>query len=57
MIRNTWMPSVLLECAFVSNPTEEKIASDPQWRERVAQGVTRGVINYVTKYGGKGSSG
>lgn len=57
VIRKTWMPSVLLECAFVSNPTEERIASDPAWRERVAQGVTRGVVNYVAKYGAKGSSG
>ena len=57
VIRKTWMPSILLECAFISNPTEEKIASDPQWRERVAQGVTRGVVNYAQKYGGKNSSG
>ncbi len=52
VIRKTTMPSVLLECAFVSNPTEENIALSTQWRERLAQGVTRGVINYVEKYGG-----
>ena len=57
VIRKTAMPSVLLECAFISNPTEEKIASDPAWRERVAQSVTRGVVNYVAKYGGRTSSG
>ena len=53
VIRKTTMPSVLLECAFVSNPTEENIALSTQWRERLAQGVTRGVINYVEKYGAK----
>ena len=57
VIRKTVMPSVLLECAFISNPTEEKISSDPAWRERVAQSVTRGVINYATKYGGRTSAG
>ena len=53
VIRKTTMPSVLLECAFVSNPTEENIALSTAWRERLAQGVTRGVINYVEKYGAK----
>ena len=57
VIRKTTMPSVLLECAFVSNPTEENIALSTQWRERVAQGVTRGVINYVEKYGAQGRRG
>lgn len=56
VIRKTTMPSVLLECAFVSNPTEENIALSSAWRERLAQGVTRGVINYVEKYG-SGSRG
>ena len=51
VIRKTTMPSVLLECAFVSNPTEENIALSPDWRDRVAQGITRGVINYREKYG------
>ena len=57
VIRKTQMPSVLLECAFVSNPTEENIALTGQWRERVAQGVTRGVINYVERYGSKKGRG
>ena len=57
VIRKTRMPSVLLECAFVSNPTEENIALSNDWRERVAQGVTRGVLNYVAKYGARGRRG
>ncbi len=57
VIRKTTMPSVLLECAFVSNATEENIALNTDWRERVAQGVTRGVINYVEKYGRRGGRG
>ena len=57
VIRKTTMPSVLLECAFVSNATEENIALTSAWRDRVAQGVTRGVINYVGKYGTKSRRG
>ena len=51
VIRKTTMPSVLLECAFVSNPTEENIALTTDWRERVARGIMRGVVNYREKYG------
>ncbi len=57
VIRKTTMPSVLLECAFISNPTEENLALTTAWRERVAQGVTRGVINYVEHYGATGRRG
>ena len=57
VIRKTTMPSVLLECAFISNPTEENIALSSDWREGVARGVTRGVINYVQHYGAAGRRG
>ncbi len=57
VIRNTSMPSVLLECAFVSNPTEESIAMTEAWRDRVAKGIGQGVVNYAAKYWGAGLSG
>ena len=50
VIRKTWMPSVLLEVAFVTNPREEGLLSSPEWSQRVAEGVTRGVINYSSVY-------
>ncbi|BCM92775.1 N-acetylmuramoyl-L-alanine amidase LytC [Abditibacteriota bacterium] len=54
VIRKTWMPSVLLEVAFVTNPREEGLLSSPDWCQRVVDGVTRGVSNYAKIYG-KGS--
>lgn len=57
VIRKTTMPAVLLECAFISNPTEENIALNSDWREGVARGVTRGVMNYVQRYGAAGRRG
>lgn len=56
VIRKTWMPSVLLEVAFVTNPREEGLLNSPQWSQRVADGVTRGVINYnaIYRQGGLG---
>jgi len=55
--RKTWMPSVLLEVAFVSNPREEDLLSSPAWCQRVADGVTRGVLNYTAIYKRGGMSG
>lgn len=48
--RKTLMPSVLTECAFISNPTEEALLLKPQWRDRVAQGMAQGIANYVKHY-------
>ena len=50
VIRNTSMPSILLECAFISNPTEEAAVNNDAWRERVAKGVAQGVVNYVVRF-------
>jgi len=50
VVRKTWMPSVLLEVAFLTNPREEGLLSSPEWSQKVAEGVTRGVINYSSIY-------
>jgi N-acetylmuramoyl-L-alanine amidase len=50
VIRNTRMPAVLTESAFISNPREEALLLQPQFRERVAQGMARGIINYAARY-------
>lgn len=50
VIRKTWMPSILLETAFVSNAGEEAKLMSWAWRNRVAQGVAQGVVNYVRIY-------
>jgi N-acetylmuramoyl-L-alanine amidase len=57
VIRKTRMPSILTESAFISNPREEVKLMDPNWRERVAQGMTRGILNYAAKYMRPGTSG
>jgi N-acetylmuramoyl-L-alanine amidase len=51
VIRNTWMPSILTETAFISNAREEALLVSPAWREKVARGMAQGVANYVERYG------
>jgi N-acetylmuramoyl-L-alanine amidase len=50
VIRKTRMPSILTETAFISNPTEERLLMDENFRERVASAMARGIANYVQKY-------
>lgn len=41
--RQTFMPSVLLEVGFISNPEEEQKMRAPDYPQRVAEGVARGL--------------
>ncbi|MDA8234767.1 MAG: N-acetylmuramoyl-L-alanine amidase [Clostridia bacterium] len=46
VIRETLMPSVLVETAFISNSTEEALLADSQFRARAAQAIARGIEAY-----------
>ena len=41
------VPSVLIECGFLSNPSEEQLLLDGTYQERVAQAVGDGAAEYV----------
>ena len=45
------MPSVLVEISHLSNPTEEKRLKSPQYRQRVAQGIYEGIVEYMSSLG------
>ena len=57
VVRKAWMPSILTETAFISNPREEALLRDQNFRERVARGIAQGVSNYVSIYGAAGLEG
>jgi N-acetylmuramoyl-L-alanine amidase len=42
------MPSVLAEISFLSNPTDERMLQKPAQRQRIAQGLFRGVESYLS---------
>jgi len=44
------IPSMLVETAFISNPTEEKRLKDPKHQRRVASALLKGVRNYFRTY-------
>ncbi len=39
VLRNTKMPAVLVELAFISNPVEERLLAHPGWLSGVARGL------------------
>ena len=43
-LRHTVMPSVVVECGFISNDDEAERLWDNDYRDRIAQGVARGIL-------------
>ena len=46
VLRYTAMPSALVETAFISNPEEEQLLADADFRTKVAEGIVRGIELY-----------
>ena len=44
---NTPMPSVLVETAFITNPSEEAMLRDPAIQRRIADAVARAIEKYL----------
>jgi N-acetylmuramoyl-L-alanine amidase len=41
------MPSVLVEVSFISNPLEERLLSNQQYREDIARSIAAGIEKYM----------
>ena len=46
VVRNTDMPAVLVELAFISNPQEESLLNSKEGVEKAAQGIFDGIEDY-----------
>ena len=42
------VPCIMVECGFLSNPTEDHLLNDPDYQWRLAAGLTDGIIDYIT---------
>lgn len=49
VLAHTQMPAVLIETAFLTNPTEGKLLADPDFRDRIARGIASGLSVYAAK--------
>jgi N-acetylmuramoyl-L-alanine amidase len=48
VIRYTYMPSVLVEIGFITNPDEAKLLATADYREKIANGIAEGIRNFLT---------
>jgi len=46
------MPSILAEISFVSNPSDERRLKTPEYRQRIAESLYRGIAKYVSGLSG-----
>ncbi len=51
------VPSVLVECGFLSNPEDERNLQDPDYQQRVADGIADGVMAFLQKEDPSGREG
>src|SRR5437762_4219448 len=45
VLRKTTVPAVLIECGFLTNPTEAQYAETVAYRQKLAQEIARGILN------------
>ena len=53
---HSYMPAVLVETAFLSNPDDFALLDSPSWRQKVAQAIADGIDRYAQQYPVSGSA-
>ena len=48
VLKNAPCPAALVECGFLTNPEEEALMIDDNYREAVARGISNGIFGYMT---------
>ena len=46
VLKGARMPAVLVEVGFISHPGEEAHLRTPEYRQRIAEGIRRGVLAF-----------
>lgn len=49
LLRDNPVPSILVECGFLSNPEEEKLLNDNEYQNKVAWAIYKGIVRYFTE--------
>ena len=47
VLRNTLIPAVLVEVGFITNPNEAGLLRSPEYRQRLADSITKSVLRYA----------
>lgn len=46
ILQNTKVPTVIVECGFLSNPEEERLLQNPDYQEKIAWSIYVGILRY-----------
>ncbi|HWQ61412.1 MAG TPA: N-acetylmuramoyl-L-alanine amidase [Negativicutes bacterium] len=49
VIKRTVMPASLVELAFLSNPNEERLLANPQFQQKMAEGIVQGMDRFFAQ--------
>ena len=49
VLKSPSIPSVLVETAFISNPTQEKRLTNKRQQQKIAQSIYQGIVNFYQK--------
>lgn len=52
MLKETSMPSIIVECGFLSNPEEEIKLNDELYQQKMAWGIYMGIVKYFNQLDG-----
>lgn len=50
LLKTGSQPSCTVECGFMSNPAEEALLQTPEYQQKIAEAIAKGVIRYVEEY-------
>jgi N-acetylmuramoyl-L-alanine amidase len=49
MLKGNTVPSIIVECGFLSNPNEEKLLQDEDYQNKIAWAIYSGIMRYFTE--------
>lgn len=56
ILKKTPSPTIIVECGFLSNPTEAALLTDDSYQDKLARAVYSGICTYLQEHGGMDSA-
>ncbi|MBN2189284.1 MAG: N-acetylmuramoyl-L-alanine amidase [Chitinispirillaceae bacterium] len=53
VLNGAYMPSILIECGFISHPSEEQVIAEKSFQKEMANAIYQAVMDFASKYGGR----
>ena len=47
VLKDNSMPSIYIQCGFLSNSAEKKKLTDKEYQQELAKGIAQGILSYI----------